>query len=51
MKTGEKALHSFWGQSTVSRLIEKKMSRKRKIKVKCFPGVKAKDMYKEVINS
>ena len=31
--------------STISGLIEKKMSRNRKIKVRYFPGAKIKDMY------
>ena len=33
------------GDSTISGLIEKKMSRNRKIKVRYFPGAKIKDMY------
>ena len=35
----------FWGDSTISGLIEKKMSTKSKIKVRYFPGAKIKDMY------
>ena len=37
------------GDSTISGLIEKKMSRNRKIKVRYFPGAKIKDMYHYVI--
>ena len=33
------------GDSTISGLIEKKMSRNRKINVRYFPGAKIKDMY------
>ena len=33
------------GDSTVSRLMEKKMSRSRKVKIKSFPGAKIKDMF------
>ena len=33
------------GDSAISGLIEKKMSRNRKIKVRYFPGAKIKDMY------
>ena len=33
------------GDSVISGLIEKKMSRNRKIKVRYFPGAKIKDMY------
>ena len=35
--------------STTSGLIEKKMSRKRKIKVRYFPGAKIKGMYQYAI--
>ena len=35
----------FWGDSTISGLIEKKMSTKSKIKIRYFPGAKIKDMY------
>ena len=33
------------GDSTISGIIDKKMSRNRKIKVRYFPGAKIKDMY------
>ena len=39
------------GVSAISGLIEKKMSRNRKIKVRYFPGAKIKDMYHYAIPS
>ena len=37
--------------SAISRLIEKKLSRNRKIKVRYFPGAKIKGMYQYAIPS
>ena len=44
MKNVGKALHLYLGNSTMSGLIEKTMSRKNKIKNRYFPGAKIKDM-------
>ena len=44
MKNVGKALHLYLGNSTMSGLIEKTMSRKKKIKNRYFPGTKIKDM-------
>ena len=37
------------GDSTVSGIIEKKMSRNRKVKIRFFPGAKIKDMFHYII--
>ena len=45
----KKGFTLIFGDSAISGLIEKKISRNRKIKVRYFPGAKIKDMYHYVI--
>ena len=44
-KNGTSLIMGISGQSTVSGLMAKKMSRNRKVKIRLFPGAKIKDMF------